>query len=274
MIVADVRGEQQPPQEGIVTHVMKVRVENVEAWYERARAHGARVLRATHRPGVRRAGMHRRRPGRPPLAVHRDDARRGARGIRLPDCRALARTVTKSRTPNICRPTPAGRPAPGCLLSSSECTGGTQPPGGTGKRLACQEMTRPVRYCCLLPTGSLARLRIAADRPGHGAKVVHESGYAPIVVMDSLVCPQASAQIQAVWISCRMSGCSRCLCSRGMSRIGPWVPGPATAAPPWPATALLPVRGRIMLVRTRCARQPCASLATTGTRPIADGRSR
>jgi uncharacterized glyoxalase superfamily protein PhnB len=44
MIVADVRGEQQPPQEGIVTHVMKVRVENVGAWYERARAHGARVL--------------------------------------------------------------------------------------------------------------------------------------------------------------------------------------------------------------------------------------
>jgi len=44
MIVADVRGEQQPPQEGVVTHVMKVRVENVEAWYERARAHGARVL--------------------------------------------------------------------------------------------------------------------------------------------------------------------------------------------------------------------------------------
>ena len=44
MIVADVRGEQQPPQAGIVTHVLKVRVENVEAWYERARAHGARVL--------------------------------------------------------------------------------------------------------------------------------------------------------------------------------------------------------------------------------------
>ncbi len=44
MIVADVRGEQQPPQEGIVTHVMKVRVENVGAWYERARARGARVL--------------------------------------------------------------------------------------------------------------------------------------------------------------------------------------------------------------------------------------
>lgn len=44
MIVADVRGEQQAPHEGIVSHVMKVRVENVGAWYERARAHGARVL--------------------------------------------------------------------------------------------------------------------------------------------------------------------------------------------------------------------------------------
>ena len=44
MIVADVRGEQQAPQEGIVTHVMKLRVDNVGAWYERARARGARAL--------------------------------------------------------------------------------------------------------------------------------------------------------------------------------------------------------------------------------------
>jgi uncharacterized glyoxalase superfamily protein PhnB len=44
MIVADVQGERQAPPEGIVSHLMKVRVENVEAWYERARAHGARVL--------------------------------------------------------------------------------------------------------------------------------------------------------------------------------------------------------------------------------------
>ena len=44
MIVADGRGEQKPPQDGIVTHVMKVRVDNVETWHERARAHGARVL--------------------------------------------------------------------------------------------------------------------------------------------------------------------------------------------------------------------------------------
>ncbi len=44
MVVADVGGERQPPQEGIVTHEMKVRVDNVEAWYERARTHGVRVI--------------------------------------------------------------------------------------------------------------------------------------------------------------------------------------------------------------------------------------
>jgi uncharacterized glyoxalase superfamily protein PhnB len=44
MIVADVRGERQAPQAGIVTHEMKVRVDNAGARYERARAHGARVL--------------------------------------------------------------------------------------------------------------------------------------------------------------------------------------------------------------------------------------
>lgn len=44
VIVADVRGEQQPPQPGVVTHVIKVRVEDVDGQIERARAHGARVL--------------------------------------------------------------------------------------------------------------------------------------------------------------------------------------------------------------------------------------
>jgi uncharacterized glyoxalase superfamily protein PhnB len=44
VIVADVRGEQQPPQPGAVTHVIKVRVADVDAQLERARAHGARVL--------------------------------------------------------------------------------------------------------------------------------------------------------------------------------------------------------------------------------------
>lgn len=44
MIVADVSGEQQPPRAGAVTHVIRVRVEDVNAQFERARAHGARVL--------------------------------------------------------------------------------------------------------------------------------------------------------------------------------------------------------------------------------------
>lgn len=44
VIVADVRGEQQPPEPGTVTHVVKVRVADVDAQFERARSHGARVL--------------------------------------------------------------------------------------------------------------------------------------------------------------------------------------------------------------------------------------
>ena len=44
VIVADVRGEQQAPQAGRTTHVVKVRVDDVDAAFERARAHGARVL--------------------------------------------------------------------------------------------------------------------------------------------------------------------------------------------------------------------------------------
>jgi uncharacterized glyoxalase superfamily protein PhnB len=44
VIVADVRGEQQSPRAGTVTHVIKVRVEDVDAQFERARSRGARVL--------------------------------------------------------------------------------------------------------------------------------------------------------------------------------------------------------------------------------------
>lgn len=44
VIVADVRGEQQPPAAGTVTHVIKVRVADVQAQFERARSHGAQVL--------------------------------------------------------------------------------------------------------------------------------------------------------------------------------------------------------------------------------------
>ena len=44
MIVADVRREQQPPRAGMVTHIIKVRVADVDAQFDRARSHGARVL--------------------------------------------------------------------------------------------------------------------------------------------------------------------------------------------------------------------------------------
>ena len=44
VIVADVRGQQQPPQAGAVTHVIKVRVADVDSHFERARSQGARVL--------------------------------------------------------------------------------------------------------------------------------------------------------------------------------------------------------------------------------------
>ena len=44
VIVADVRGEQQPPQDGVVTHLVKLRVADVDAGFTRARACGARVL--------------------------------------------------------------------------------------------------------------------------------------------------------------------------------------------------------------------------------------
>jgi uncharacterized glyoxalase superfamily protein PhnB len=44
MIVADVARERQPPQANVVTHEIKVRVADVDALFERARAAGAVVL--------------------------------------------------------------------------------------------------------------------------------------------------------------------------------------------------------------------------------------
>jgi uncharacterized glyoxalase superfamily protein PhnB len=44
MIVADVGGEQRPPRPGTVTHVITVRVEDMEALFERAQSAGATVL--------------------------------------------------------------------------------------------------------------------------------------------------------------------------------------------------------------------------------------
>lgn len=44
MIVADVRAEQRPPEPGVVTHVIKVRVDDVEAQFQRASSFGARLV--------------------------------------------------------------------------------------------------------------------------------------------------------------------------------------------------------------------------------------
>lgn len=44
VIVADVRGERQPPRAGVETHLVKVRVADVDAVLARAREHGARIL--------------------------------------------------------------------------------------------------------------------------------------------------------------------------------------------------------------------------------------
>ena len=44
MIVADVGGSRRAPEPGAVTHVLKVRVDDVDARFRQALAHGARVL--------------------------------------------------------------------------------------------------------------------------------------------------------------------------------------------------------------------------------------
>jgi uncharacterized glyoxalase superfamily protein PhnB len=51
LIVADAGGGQEPPQDGLVTHLLKIRVEDVAAQYDRARSRGARILEPpTDRP--------------------------------------------------------------------------------------------------------------------------------------------------------------------------------------------------------------------------------
>ena len=44
VIVGDMRGDRRPPRPGEVTHSVTVRVEDVRAHCDRARAHGARIL--------------------------------------------------------------------------------------------------------------------------------------------------------------------------------------------------------------------------------------
>jgi uncharacterized glyoxalase superfamily protein PhnB len=44
VIIGEVRHDPRPPRSGEVTHSVMVRVEDVRAHFERARAHGARIL--------------------------------------------------------------------------------------------------------------------------------------------------------------------------------------------------------------------------------------
>lgn len=44
IIIGDVRNERRPPRPGEVTHSVMVRVDDVDAHCERARAHGARIV--------------------------------------------------------------------------------------------------------------------------------------------------------------------------------------------------------------------------------------
>jgi uncharacterized glyoxalase superfamily protein PhnB len=56
IVVADVRAEQVPPSDGVVTHLIKVRVADVDAAFARARDFGAHVLEepGTYEYGERR----------------------------------------------------------------------------------------------------------------------------------------------------------------------------------------------------------------------------
>lgn len=55
VVVADVRGEQVAPTDGVVTHLIKIRVDDVDAAFARARDFGAGVLEepTTHEYGER-----------------------------------------------------------------------------------------------------------------------------------------------------------------------------------------------------------------------------
>ena len=44
VIVADRHGDQRPPRSGVVTHIVKVRVDDVDAQFTRAQAGGAHVV--------------------------------------------------------------------------------------------------------------------------------------------------------------------------------------------------------------------------------------
>src|SRR6266542_2875560 len=81
VVVGDVRGERGPPRPGEVTHSVMVRVDDATAHYERARAQGARIVHGADRFRIRRASVHGRGSGWPPVDVLRDARRCRPRGL-------------------------------------------------------------------------------------------------------------------------------------------------------------------------------------------------
>ena len=89
LVVADIRSDQVAPSGGIVTHLVKVRVPDVDAAFARARDFGARALEEpkTHEYGERSCvfeDLAGRRWG-----TDRDGPRRRARGMGWGNGRAL-----------------------------------------------------------------------------------------------------------------------------------------------------------------------------------------
>ena len=81
VIVGDVRRERRPPRPGEVTHSVTVRVDDVHAHCERARAHGARIVMepVDFEYGERQYTVEDL--GRPPVDVLRDARRRRSRAV-------------------------------------------------------------------------------------------------------------------------------------------------------------------------------------------------
>ena len=90
VVVADVHGAQVAPEGGVITHLIKVRVEDVDAAFAQARDAGGGILEepTTH---VRLALVRRRRPRRPPVGADPDSPRRRTRRVGRRQCRALVR---------------------------------------------------------------------------------------------------------------------------------------------------------------------------------------
>ncbi|WP_432732418.1 VOC family protein [Mycobacterium lepromatosis] len=99
MTVADMRSEQQPSKANTVTHVTKVRVDDVDTQFERTVAAGARVLKPStdHVYDERECTV--ADPQRPSLTIRRNSARCAARRVRIPNRHALGRPVRVLKCP-------------------------------------------------------------------------------------------------------------------------------------------------------------------------------